>query len=68
MGRSSSRRVTTLQYMVSSASGVIKYLICQVASQKHVVEGSSNVMGGSFLWYVTTLLILTVIGIVVVEI
>ena len=32
----------------SSAGGDIKYLICHVTSQKHVVEGSCNFMfGGS---------------------
>ena len=51
-----------------SASGDIKYLICQVTSQKHAIEGSSNFMSGVSLWYVTTLTSLVVIGIVVVEI
>ena len=39
----------------SSTSGDIKYLIREVTSQKHVIEGSSNFMSGSSLWYVNTL-------------
>ena len=39
----------------SSASGDIKHLICQVISENHVIQKSSNFMIGSFLWYVTTL-------------
>ena len=50
----------------SNVSGDIKYLICQVTSQKHVIEGSSNFISGNPLWYVTTLSSLVTIGIVVV--
>ena len=39
----------------SSASGDMKYLICQVTSQKLVKERSRNFMSRSSLWYVTNL-------------
>ena len=53
----------------SSASGDIKYLIRQVTSQKHEIEGSSNFMSSSSSWYVTTTLqSLVTIGIIEVEI
>ena len=35
----------------SSASGDIKYLICHLASQNHVIEGPSSFMSGSSSWY-----------------
>ena len=35
----------------SSASGDIKYLICHVISQKHVIEGSSNYQWEFFMIY-----------------
>ena len=51
----------------SIAIGYVKYLIFHVTSQKYVIEGSSNFMCGSFLWYVTTLPSLLAIGIALVE-
>ena len=51
-----------------SASGDIKYFICQVTSQKHVIEKSSHFMSGSSSWYVTTLARLVAIGIAVSDI
>ena len=51
----------------SSASGDIKYLICHVTSQNHVIERSSNFMSESSSWHVTTLPSLVPIGIVAVE-
>ena len=44
------------------------YLICHVTSQDHLIEGSFEFMGGSSLWYVTTLKNLVAIGIVIVAI
>ena len=35
----------------SSASRDVKYLICHVASQNYVIEGSSNFMSRSASWY-----------------
>ena len=43
------------------------YLICHVASQDHLIEGSCKFMGGSSLWYVTTLINIVTISIVIVE-
>ena len=51
-----------------SGSGLIMILICHLISQDHVIKGSCGFMGGSPLWYVTTLLSLVAIGIVEVEI
>ena len=47
----------------SSASGDIKYLICHVISQNHVIEGLSNFLSWSSSWYVTTLPCLVAIGV-----
>ena len=52
----------------SSVSGDIKYLICHVISQKHVIEGSSNFMSEASSWYIMTLPSLVATDIVVVEI
>ena len=46
----------------SSANGDIRYLICHVISQKHVIEESSDIVNGSSSWYVTTLPSLVVVG------
>ena len=40
---------------------------CHVTLQNHVIKGSSNFMGGSSLWYITTLASLVAIGIVLIE-
>ena len=45
----------------------MKYVTRHVTLQYHVIEGSSNFMSGSFLWYITTLPSLVVLGTVVVE-
>ena len=42
-------------------------LACHVTLQNHVIKGSSNFMGGSSLWYITTLASLVAIGIVLIE-
>ena len=52
----------------SSESGDLKYLTCHVILQNHVIEGSSNFVSGSFLWYITVLPSLVAMGIIVVEI
>ena len=39
----------------SSANGDVKYLICHVTSQNHVIGGSSNFMSWTSSWYVTIL-------------
>ena len=52
----------------NSASGSAKYAICHVSSQNYMIEGSRNFMSGNSSLYITTLLILEVIGIVVVYI
>ena len=44
------------------------FLICQVTSQNHVIEGSCNFLSGNSSWYVTTLLSLVAIGTAVVDI
>ena len=43
-------------------------LVCHVISQDHMVKGSSDFMGGSPSWYVTTPPSWVAIGIVVMEI
>ena len=45
----------------------MKYVTRHVTLQYHVIEGSSNFMSGSFLWYITTLPSLVALGTVVVE-
>ena len=45
----------------------MNYLICHLTQQNHVIEGSSNFVKESFLWYVTTLPNLVAIGIVVTD-
>ena len=45
----------------SNASRNMKYLICHVTSQNHLIEGSITFMSGSSSWYVTTFLSLVVI-------
>ena len=52
----------------SSASGDKKYIICQVTSQKQVIEISGNFIGGSSSLYVTTLPSLVARGIVIVDV
>ena len=52
----------------SIASRDIKYLICHMTSQNHVILGSSNFMSGRFSLHVTILPSLVAIGIVLVEI
>ena len=52
----------------NSASESTKYSICHVATQNHMIEGSRNFMSGNSSLYITTLLVLEVIGIVVVYI
>ena len=67
MGGSPSWWVTTLPHLRgnwSSASEDMKYLIRHVISQNHLIQGSGNIMSGS---YVTTLPRLMAIGIVVVK-
>ena len=61
MCENSSRWVTTC------ASGYIKYLIFDVNSQIHVIEGSNNFINGSSSWSVTSLSSLVALGVVVVE-
>ena len=51
----------------SSVGGEKIYLICNMTSQKYMIEGRSNFMTGSSSWYVATLPSLVVIGIVRVE-
>ena len=51
-----------------NSSGDMNYLTCHLTQQNHVIEGSSNFVKESFLWYVTTLPNLVAIGIVVTEI
>ena len=51
----------------SSANGDVKYLICHVTSQNHVIGGSSNFMSWTSSWYVTNLPSLAARGIVVIE-
>ena len=46
----------------------IKYLICHVTKQSHVIEGTCNFMSGNSSRYVTTLLSLVAIDIVEAEI
>ena len=43
-------------------NGDIMALVCQVISQKHMIKGLLDFMGGSPLWQVTTLPSLVVIG------
>ena len=52
----------------SSTSEDIKYLICYVTSQNHLIEGSCNFMSVSSSCHVTTLPCLVALGIVLVEI
>ena len=52
----------------SSASGDIKYLICHVNLQNHVIEGLCDLLSGCSSWCVTNLSSLVAKGIVVVEI
>ena len=52
----------------SSASEDIKFLICNVTLQDHMIQGSSNFMSVSSSWYIITLPDLMAIGIVVVDI
>ena len=51
----------------SSASRDIKYLICHMNLQNHVIEGSSNFMSGSSSWYISILPSVVALRIVVVE-
>ena len=51
-----------------SAKGDIKYLICHMTLQDHVIEGSRDTMGGSLSSYVTILSSLVAAGIVLAEI
>ena len=46
----------------------MKYLICHLTSQSHVIEGPCNFLSRFSSWCVTTLPGLVAIGIVVVEI
>ena len=46
----------------------IKYLMCHVISQNHVIERSSNFMTIKFSWLVNTLPSFMAIGIIAVEI
>ena len=39
----------------AGASGDIKYLICHMTSQNHVIEGSINFISGNYSWCVITL-------------
>ena len=43
------------------------YLICQLAPQDHMIEGSCNFMTGNCSFYATTLPSLLAIGIVIAE-
>ena len=43
------------------------YLICDMTSQSHLIMGSCEYMGGSPLWYITTLIRLPIISIVTVD-
>ena len=52
----------------SGASGDIEYLMCQLTSQNHVAEGSSNSKSGSSSLYVTILPGVVVIDIVALKI
>ena len=52
----------------SSASEDIKFLICNMTLQDHMIQGSSNFMSVSSSWYIITLPDLMAIGIVVVDI
>ena len=52
----------------SSASRDIIYLIYYVTLQKYVIKGARNFKDGSSYWYVTTLTILVILGMVLVEI
>ena len=52
----------------ASASGDIKYVICQVTSQNHVIERSCNFISRNFSWCFTTLSSLVAIDSVVVAI
>ena len=52
----------------SSGTGDIKYWICHITLQNHVIEGSCNFMIRSSSWHITTLPTLVTIDIVVVEI
>ena len=47
----------------SCSIGDIKYLICHVTSQNHVIEGSFNFMSGNSSMYITSLSSLVVIDI-----
>ena len=51
----------------SCASGNVKYLICHVTSQSHVIEGSCNFLRVSLLYF-TTPPNLVAIGLVIVNI
>ena len=51
----------------SSACKDIKYLICHVTSQNHVIDGSSNFVSWSSSWYVTILSCLVARNFVLVE-
>ena len=51
----------------SSAIEDIKYLMCHVTSQNHLIERSSSFVSGILSWHATTLPSLVVIVIVVVE-
>lgn len=44
------------------------YLICHVTSQDYLIEGSGEFMGGSYLWYISTLISLMTISIGIIEI
>ena len=46
----------------------MKYLLCHVTSQDHVIEILSNFLSGSSSWYVTSLRSLVATGIVTVGI
>ena len=47
----------------SNASEEMKYLICHMTSENHVIEGSISFMSGTSSWHVTTLPGLLAIGI-----
>ena len=71
MGRCLTRQVTTSSCFV--ATGIVqveikKCWICLVALQNHLIEGSCNFMSGSSSFYDTTLSILVIIGILLVQI
>ena len=62
---------TTLPSLVVIAIvviGNIICLICHVTLQDHAIKGSSDIMEGRSLWYITTLPGLVDIGMAVVEI